>query len=124
MELSLIPDRMAICRLGPEAARPDWLGEGGLVSVTRTPDELSIVCPQDWVPKGVECQRDWIAFKVHGPIDFEMVGVLASLSAALADAGLSLFALSTYDTDYLLVRAGQIGAARQALADAGHTLTD
>ncbi len=122
MELSLLPGRLAICRLSPEAPLPAWAETGALVSATRTAHELSIVCPQDHVPKGIECQRDWAAFEVQGPLDFDLVGVLASLSAALADAGVSLFALSTYDTDYLLVRGGQVAAARQALTAAGHAI--
>jgi uncharacterized protein len=124
VELTVSPGSLAICRLAPDATVPEWLGQGEFVSLTRTPEELSIVCPQAWVPQGVECQRGWTALKVHGPLDFSLTGILASLAAALGKAGVSLFAVSTYDTDYLLVRSEQIEAARGALRAAGHTLAD
>ena len=84
--------------------------------MTRTADELSIVCPEEQVPGDLTAERDWRAFKVEGPLDFALVGILAELSGALAAAEVSLFAISTYDTDYLLVRAGKLAEAKRALS--------
>ena len=116
LTLSLRPGLFAVCRLAPDQALPAWLDwSADLASVTRTADELSIVCPTDQVPDGVTAERDWRAFKVEGPLDFALIGILAELSGALAKAGVSLFALSTYDTDYLLVRSADLAGAADAL---------
>ncbi|MGF1611964.1 MAG: ACT domain-containing protein [Kiloniellales bacterium] len=112
LTLCVLPDRLAVCRLVPDAALPPWLAwDGGLVSVTRTADELSIVCAEDRVPEAVQAERGWRALKVLGPLDFALTGILAGLAAPLAGAGISIFALSTYDTDYILVRAADLEQA-------------
>ena len=117
LTVSLLPGLFAVCRLDPEQALPAWLDwSADLSSVTRTIDELSIVCPSDQVPGEVTAERDWRAFKVEGPLDFALVGILAKLSGALADASVSLFAISTYDTDYLLVREDKLAEAKRALS--------
>ncbi|MEM9533562.1 MAG: ACT domain-containing protein [Pseudomonadota bacterium] len=115
LKLNLMPDQLAVCRLPPDTPLPAWLGSGWH-SITRTAEELSIVCEAAHVPAAVQCEKPWRAFVVQGPLDFSEVGILASLSWALADARISLFAVSTFDTDYLLVRAGEVEAAVQALA--------
>ena len=116
LTLTLLPDRLAVCRLAPDAALPPWLAwDGGLISLTRTADELSIVCAEERVPGDVQAERGWRAFKVLGPLDFALTGILAGLAAPLAEAGISLFALSTYDTDYILVRAADLERALAAL---------
>ncbi len=125
--LSVLPHRYAICRLSSASSLPAWaqLGVPGdaLLSITRTPDELSIVCPQSLLPLAAEpasasfrAERDWRCLRVAGPLDFALVGVLARLATALAAAGIPLFALSTYDTDYLLVKAEKLPAAVEALS--------
>lgn len=117
MILGLLAGAYAVCRLAPGAELPGWLDwSGALVSVTATAEELSIVCPAGLVPEDIRAERDWRTFKVEGPLDFALVGILAKLSGALADAGVSVFALSTYDTDYLLVRADKLEVATAALA--------
>jgi hypothetical protein len=123
MNLELLPDVLAVCRLSAQDALSAWAqpaAPGGLWSLTRTADELSIVCPQAIVPAGVRCEADWRAFKVAGPLDFALVGILAELSGLLARAQVSLFALSTFDTDYILVKADAVSAALQAFKDGGH----
>lgn len=97
-------------------------GAPGLVSVTRTPEEVSVVAPDDAIdPAAFEkCQPGWRAFGVAGPLDFAMTGVMAELSQTLAAAGISLFAISTYDTDYILVRARHARQAAQAWRASGH----
>ncbi len=89
--------------------------------LSRTAGELSIVCPAALVPPGVRAEAPWQAIAVRGPLDFALTGVLASLAVPLADAGISLFAVSTFDTDYLLVRSTDASRARALLIAAGHT---
>ena len=96
---------LAICRLPPTSSIPDWIGKSDFISVTRTQDELSIVCREDLVPDDVKAEPNWRMLGIKGPLDFSMTGVLASLVNPLADAGIAVFAISTYDTDYLLVKA-------------------
>ncbi len=124
LTLTALPERLAVCRLAPEAPVPDWAWTGAFGSVTRTPDELSVVCPEAAVPPGIVCERSWRALKVHGPLDFGLTGILAALAAPLADAGIPIFAVSTFDTDYLLVRAGALAHACRVLAGAGHAVYD
>lgn len=122
--LDLAGTRLAICQLAPDAGLPDWVGldTPGPVSVTRTADELSLVLPQDRVPDGVPAERGWRAMAVRGPLDFTLVGILAALTAPLARAGVPVFALSTHDTDWLLVRDHDLAAAIAALEAAGHSV--
>lgn len=109
----------SICRLHPDAAIPAWAVGKGFLSVTRTAEELSIVCRQAMVPAGIVCERDWRILKVEGQLDFALVGILASISTILADHGVSLFAVSTFNTDYILVKGADLDRAVQALEEAG-----
>ncbi len=120
LTLAFLPDRYALCRLRGDDPVPDWAYSRGFVSITRTQEELSIVCLQDSVPPDVTCRRDWRCLKVDGPLDFEQTGVLASLAGPLADAGIPVFVVSTYDADYLLVSAPQATRAADVLTGAGH----
>jgi len=121
LRLSLLPGRYSVWKLPPEAPLPACSGEG-LFSVTRTPDEVSVVSREEHVPAGVRCEKAWRCLAVAGPLAFELTGVLESLAAPLAAAAVSVFALSTYETDYLLVKETQLGQAIAALETAGHTL--
>lgn len=112
-----MPGRYCVARQAPDARiPPDFFLADGFVSVTRTDEEVSLVYPQGRVTDVQQCENGWVGFKVQGVLDFALVGILARLSTALADAGVSLFALSTYDTDYLFVKAEQEAEARKALA--------
>ncbi|HEX9427633.1 MAG TPA: ACT domain-containing protein [Candidatus Polarisedimenticolia bacterium] len=122
LTLSVLPGRFAISRLDPEAEVPAWATGGAFFSVTRTAGELSIVCPEEMVPAGVRCASDWSALRLEGTFDFGVTGILSSLAAPLAKAGISIFALSTFDTDYLLVRHPQLEQALAVLAARGHHL--
>lgn len=117
--LSPLPGRWAVCRLHAEAAVPAWAEGGSFFSATRTREELSIVCEEAAVPEGVRSEKGWAALRLHGPIPFGTTGVLASLTSPLAAAGISLFALSTFDTDYLLVKAEVLGEAVSLLRKSG-----
>jgi uncharacterized protein len=120
LTLSIQPDTLAICRLDPAAPIPSWVTTRDFVSITRTRDELSIVCAQRDVLAGIRCERDWRALKVDGTLDFALTGILASLTAPLADAGISIFAISTFDTDYLLVKETNLQRTIAVLSHAGH----
>lgn len=122
LNLSLLGQPLAVCRLDPLSAVPGWVA-GDVVSVTRTTDELSIVCAADAVPLGTVVEGPFRAFAVEGPLPFELTGVLASLAAPLADAGIPIFVLSTYDTDLVLVPGDRVSAATDVLEGAGHAVT-
>ncbi len=122
LSLTLLPSTLAICRLNRAASLPAWATTSRFYAVTRTDEELSVVCEQHLVPADITCQRDWRCLQVAGPLDFALTGILARLTAPLANAGISIFAISTYDTDYLLVQAGQLDAAITALRAAGHAV--
>src|SRR4051812_18016096 len=110
LEVVVLSERLAVCRLDAGAEVPPWAwagagaGAGAFVSVTRTRDELSVVAAEADVPEGVQAERGWRALRVAGTLDFGLVGVLASLCVPLAGAGVPVFAVSTFDTDYLLVQ--------------------
>lgn len=108
----------AVCRL-PACAPWPLPRRGPLLSITRTAEEMSVVCPSENAPRGARVEDGWRALKLEGPIPFAEIGVLSALSGTLAGAGLGLFALSTFDTDYLLVKEGDLAAAVEALRRAG-----
>jgi len=120
LDLHEVPGRYAVIRLAAEAPVPGWATTGPFTSITRTHDELSIVCLAGQVPLDARAERGWRMLRVSGPLDFALTGVMASLAGPLAAAGVSLFAIATFDTDYLLVRATQWDVALTALGAAGH----
>lgn len=115
-----IAGHYAICRLAPTDSVPAWV-QGPFVNVTRTDDELAVMCPAEHVPAGVRAERDWRVLKLVGPFPFTAVGVLASFATPLARAGISILSIATYDTDYLLVKAEALDDAVAVLTAAGHT---
>ena len=125
LRLTALEEPLAVCRLGPEAEVPPWVGSaaGGISSVTRTAEELSIVCPARVVPRGVLCERGWRALKMEGPFDLSLVGILASVVAPLAGAGVNVFVTATYDTDYVLVKEENLKLAVAALRERGHEVS-
>lgn len=122
LTLQLIPGEFAICRLARDEPVPAWADSGVFSSVTRTADELSILCPAGPVPATVKHERGWRLLKLEGPFDFGAVGILASVLTPLAGARISSLAVATFDTDYLLVKEGTLDATLQALDAAGHTV--
>ena len=107
--------RWAVARLGPEAGVPEWAESEVFCSVTRTRDELSVVCPERAVPGGVRSEGGWALVRLEGPFPFTAVGVLSSVLAPLARARVSIVAVSTFDTDYVLVKEEDLGRAVEAL---------
>ena len=120
MRLIHHPDHLAVIKLPPDAELPAWVNAGAFSSVTRTPDELSIVCTYQAVPKSAQSPDEWIRFEVEGPLPFSLTGVLAALSVPLARAGVSIYPIATHDTDHLLIRTVEAEAAIATLTEAGH----
>jgi hypothetical protein len=121
LPLEVLPDTLAICRLPPDAVVPSWAtGQAAFLTVSRTRDELSITAVQRLVPAGTRCERDYRALRVRGTLPPDLVGILLSIAEPLARAGLAIFAISTYDTDYVLVKSRDLPAALEALRAAGH----
>ena len=122
LALSVLPGYLAVCRLEKDEVIPAWAAAGTFFAITRTAEELSVVCAENQVPAGIRMEGSWRALKVEGPLDFSLTGILAELAVVLARARISLFALSTYDTDYILVRGQDLSQAVAALKAAGHSI--
>ena len=116
LTLSVLPEKLGLCHLSKNIPIPDWAKDISFCSITRTSDELSVVCPQDKIPTGVMAEKGWRAFKVEGPLGFVMTGIVSSLAKPLADEGISIFYISTYETDYLLVEEKNLEKAKEILA--------
>jgi hypothetical protein len=124
LHLTLRPERLAICRLGAADAIPPWAASSRFSSITRTDDELSVVCADADAPPEIRQDRGWRAFQVEGPLPFEATGILAAIAAPLAAAGIPIFAISTFDTDYVLVKDADARRAVGALTAAGHRVSN
>jgi len=122
LTLTLLPDRYAICRLDAKAAVPAWATGEDFLSVSRTREELSIVCLERNVPSGINGAKGWRVLKCEGPLDFALYGIMASLAEPLADAGVPIFPIATHDTDYVLIKEPQLEAAVNALSSYGHAV--
>ena len=122
LTLIILRETFAICSIDRDAPIPDWAWQGGLFSVTRTRDELSIVCPQINVPRGIICNQGWSCLKVKGPLDLSLTGIISSIAATLEKENISLFSISTYDTDYILVKEKDLEKAILALTEAGQKI--
>jgi len=119
MTLELLEKEYAVCRLDKQV-----LPDGEFVSLTMSGGEISLVCEAAAAPGGGAVERGWRGLRVAGVLDFSLVGILASLTSALAEAGVSVFAVSTYDTDYLFVKEENLDTAIRALSAHGHCLAD
>jgi hypothetical protein len=120
--LKVMPERLAVCRLPADAGLPQWAVSGTFRSASWTQDELSIVCEESSVPEEVKSERGWRCFMIEGPLDFRLTGVLLAIVEPLAKAGISIFAVSTFDTDYVLVKDSLLHEARRVLVESGHTV--
>lgn len=122
-QVDVLPETLAICRLAADAPIPAWATLRPFFAVVRTQDELSIMCPAAVVPDAIDASRHWRAMVVRGPFGLDSVGILASLAAPLAGAGVSIMPVATFDTDYILVAEAQLPAAIDALRTAGHRVS-
>ncbi len=115
LTMKLLKERYGVCRLDKNELIPEWTKNSDFLSITKTSDELSIVCTEASIPKDTKCEKDWRILKIEGPLDFSLIGILASISTILAQKGISIFAISTYDTDYILVKNNDIDNAVKSL---------
>jgi len=120
MSLTLLPGRLAICQCSPDESISELAARSQFFSITRTDEEISVVLPEEMVPAGWKAEKGWRCFKVLGSLNLQMTGVLASLTSCLADEGISVLAISTYHTDYLLVREGDREKARMKFEAKGY----
>ncbi|MFC1789688.1 ACT domain-containing protein [Patescibacteria group bacterium] len=116
LKLSILPEKLGVCHLGKNSPIPDWAKDVSFCSITRTSNELSVVCPQDKIPADIMTEKDWKAFKVDGPLGFVLTGIVASLATPLAEAEISIFYISTYETDYLLVEEKNLAKTKEILS--------
>ena len=117
LNMKLLKEKYGVCRLDKNEHIPNWGVDGELYSITKTEDELSIVCLQDNIPENIQCEKDWRVLKIEGPLDFSLVGILAEISNLMAKNSISIFAISTYDTDYILVKEKDIEKAVMVLVN-------
>jgi hypothetical protein len=122
LKFRLLAGHYCIVRLAADAAVPEWATEGGFTSITRTADELSIVCPADNLPPDVNSQHHWICLQLKGPFPFSQTGVLLSFIEPLSSKEIPIFTISTYETDYILIQEEWAGAALGELQQSGHEL--
>jgi len=122
LKFRFLPGKFGVCRLPADAPIPAWSQTGPLSSITRTNEELSVVCPEESVPPQQAFEGGWTCLKLEGPFSFSEVGILAAFIDPLRDEGVPIFAISTYDTDYVLIKEGHRRTALDALRKAGHEL--
>ena len=122
LRLSVLEDRLAVCRLEPDSEIPAWATVDPFFCMTRTTDEFSVVYPEERVPVRISCERGWRALEVEGPLEFGVTGVLASVAVPLAESGVGILAIATYETDYELVKEEQLDLAATALHAQGHEI--
>jgi hypothetical protein len=119
MQLSILDKTFAICRLSINSEIPTWLDQNHFWSITKTSEELSVVCLNEGIPDDVKSERSWKVIKVEGPLDFGLTGILASIANPLAEAKISIFSVSTFDTDYILVKEINFESAKKVLIARG-----
>jgi uncharacterized protein len=124
LTLEVLSDILGVCKLDMKQPIAPWAYQGCFFSITKTMEELSIICSEKNIPESVLCERGWKAFKVQGTLDFGLIGILAKLTTAFAEAGLGIFAISTYNTDYILVKAKDFDCAVNALRNDGHKIIE
>jgi uncharacterized protein len=120
LTLAILPSEYAICRLAPTDAMPEWFGADEFTAAIRTVEELAIVCPAHRVPTGAKHESGWRLMRLEGAFAFTEIGILVSVLQPLASAKISILALSTFDTDFILIKEDALTRARGVLAEAGH----
>ncbi|MGL4989655.1 MAG: ACT domain-containing protein [Sarcina sp.] len=115
LTLKLLKEKYGVCRLQKNDSIPSWAFEGEFYSITKTEDELSVVCLENNITEEIKCEKDWNVLKIEGPLDFSLVGILSKISSALAKNSIRIFAISTYDTDYILVKGKDIDESIEVL---------
>jgi uncharacterized protein len=124
MDLTVLENKYSVYRFPINSELPDWIYSSDFYSVTRTKEELSVVTRQnDSAGDGIICNRDWRIIKIEGPLDFSILGIIAGISAVLSDRKISIFVISTYDTDYILVKQNDLSSAIDALMEKGYNIS-
>lgn len=116
LKLILLKTKIGICHFERNSSFPEWVTSADFYSVTKTPDELSVICSQSAIPAGVLGERNWRVFKVEGPLGFSLTGIVSALSTPLAKAKISILYLSTYETDYLFVEEKNLERSKAILS--------
>jgi uncharacterized protein len=124
LKLVILAERLAVCRLDAKAPIPEWASGESFLSISRTRDELSVICEDHFVPAGVQASRGWRGLKIVGPLDLDLVGSLVSVAVPLAHSNISIVPVGTFETDYVLVRDRQLGDAIKALRFAGFDIVN
>ncbi|MBP2657794.1 MAG: amino acid-binding protein [Firmicutes bacterium] len=124
LKFEVLPDTLGVSKLNSTQNIPQWAYQGSFFAITKTSDELSIVCPEMAIPEEVICERGWRALKIVGILDFSLIGILSVVSTVLANAGVSIFAISTYNTDYLLVKDMDLECALRALRNESYIIVN
>ncbi len=124
LKLIILAQRLAVCRLEVSAPIPEWAGGESFLSISRTRDELSVICEEHLVPAGFQASRGWRGFKIVGPLDLDLVGILVSVAVPLAQSNVGILPVGTYETDYILVRDRHLNDAIKALRFAGFDLVE
>ena len=122
LTLKLLKDKYSVCRLNKNDEIPKWIFDEEFFSITRTEDELSIVCLQDKIKEDIKCEKDWRVLKIEGPLDFSLIGILSKISTLMANNDISIFAISTYDTDYILIKEESINRAIEVLEKSNYSI--
>lgn len=120
LKLKILPKRLAVCRLDAEAPLPDWIDQSDFYAITRTEEELTVVCDEALVSLGTKSETGWRCLKVEGPLDFSEIGIIFSLTQPLAESGISVFLISTFDTDYLMAKENDLTKTIDVLTAVGH----
>jgi len=124
LNLKLLKDKYSVCRLNKDDEIPKWIFNEEFFSITKTEDELSIVCLQDKIKEDIKCERDWKILKIEGPLDFSLIGILSKISTLMANNNISIFAISTYDTDYILIKEESIDKAIEILENNNYNINN
>ncbi|MDY0236466.1 MAG: ACT domain-containing protein [Gudongella sp.] len=124
LTMKLLKDEYGVARLDVLDEVPKWVVKGEFYSITKTEDELSILCSEIDIPSDVKCERNWRILKVEGPLDFSLVGILSSISAVLAKVKISIFVISTFDTDYILVKDKDLAKSIESLRNGGYNIIE
>jgi hypothetical protein len=124
LKLVILPEVLAVSRLEANTPIPDWAIGESFLSISRTRDELSVICEERFVPEETHASRGWRAFKIVGPLDLDLVGILVSVAVPLAQSGIGILPIATYETDYVLVRDEQLVESVKALCFAGFDVVD
>lgn len=124
MNIKVLEENYVVCRLDNEEVVPKWVNSKKFTSITRTEDELSIVCEDKNIPQEMKVERTWRILKIEGPLDFSLIGILADISSILANEKISIFAISTFDTDYILVKEEDLEKSISTLMNNGHYINN